>query len=274
MPELRVHRCAIAACYLGLALLLVPTAKGFAEEQSQFPSSTDASGPATTLDTPAGMPAPAPNAQPPAPQTPQTPPAVPYQDPGNAVPPAVQTPSVPQPHGAPSGQGRRGFVVMASLGVRPLNFSPSGTGSTPAAVQGDLAIGFKVGRVMLTFGVDLSAVDTINDLGYQPSATFLFVPGLQIAMYRSRDQRVELIGSLRFGAGAVINNSNAGNQDSVGTPVLVMYEIAPAVRYWMHRQFAVQFLAGYGGQYAIDTGSSNVAGTHSLVSSIGAIGLF
>ena len=57
------------------------------------------------------------------------------------------------------------------------------------------------------------------------STSFMVVPGLQVALVRSRDQRAELIGVMRFGAGATIppNSSLTGSKPDT----LLFYEIAP-----------------------------------------------
>ena len=177
----------------------------------------------------------------------------------------------------PSGQGRRGFVVAAQFGVRPTFASALNAGavttSMTSALQGGLGIGFKTGRVVMTLGLDLGAIDVRDTFTYRTTTTFLIVPGLQVALVRSKDHRVELVGSLRVGAGSTMTTDASSTLKS---PALVMYEIAPAVRYWAHKQFAVQFLAGYGGEYSIvSTSSGNTAtGQHGLSAAIGTIGIF
>lgn len=181
------------------------------------------------------------------------------------------------PHPSQIGQGRRGFVVTASFGVRPYFTQSLNAGSVStemtSSLQGGLGIGFKTGRVVLTLGLDLGSIDVRDTFTYRTTATFLVVPGLQVAIARSRDHRVELVGSLRIGAGSTMSTDATSTSKP---PALVMYELAPAVRYWAHRQFAVQFLGGYGGQYQITSGSvgNTSIGRHGLAASIGAIGIF
>jgi hypothetical protein len=184
----------------------------------------------------------------------------------------------PQPHkGRPGAQAGRGFVVSASLGVRPLTSPTMNNGNLGQTqgftTQGGLAIGFKTGRLMLTLGLDLTSYDKKDTFSYQSTAAFLVIPGVQVAIVRSRDQHVELVGSLRLGAGATMTSDPTSTTQ---TPVIVMYEIAPAIRWWAHKQFAVQMLAGYGGEYSIlrNTTATTASGLHSLVTSIGAVGVF
>jgi hypothetical protein len=204
-----------------------------------------------------------------------------------APPQPAPEPPAPEPAAHPShgshtpgahlGQGRRGFVVSASFGVRPyfthtLNAASVATEMT-TALQGGLGIGFKTGRVVLTVGLDIGSIDVRDTFTYRTTATFLIVPGLQVAIARSRDHRVELVGSVRLGAGSTMSTDATS---IARPPALVMYELAPAVRYWAHRQFAVQFLAGYGGEYQISSGSvgNTSIGRHGLAASIGTIGIF
>lgn len=193
------------------------------------------------------------------------------------VPPAPEHHANHQPHPSQIGQGRRGFVVQASFGVRPYFTQSLNAGSVStemtSSLQGGLGIGFKTGRVVVTLGLDLGSIDVRDTFTYRTTATFLIVPGLQVAIARSRDHRVELVGSVRLGAGSTMSTDATS---TAKPPALVMYELAPAVRYWAHRQFAIQFLGGYGGQYQITSGSvgNTSIGRHGLAASIGAIGIF
>jgi hypothetical protein len=206
------------------------------------------------------------------------PPALPPPPP---PPPPVAPPSESQP---PSplhpGQARRGLVLAASLGLRPVSSAPAVDGKVTQgqSLVGSLAIGFKVSRVMLTLGVDLGALDRLDAFGtYTTTTTLLVVPNLQVALVRSRDHRVELVASLRAGAGTTIESSASLTTTANNRPLLLLYEAAPAVRFWAHRQFAVSLLAGYGGQYKVAssaTGQNTVDGVHSLVAAIGGIGIF
>lgn len=227
---------------------------------------TPASGADAASSTPGSSGAPA-AAQAPA----QTPTAAPE------VPPAPEQHAAHPPHPSQIGQGRRGFVVAASFGVRPYFTQMLNAGSVSTemtnSMQGGLGIGFKTGRVVLTVGLDIGSIDVRDTFTYRTTATFLIVPGLQVAIARSRDHRVELVASVRLGAGSTMSTDATSTSKP---PALVMYELAPAVRYWAHRQFAVQFLGGYGGQYQITPGSvgNTSIGRHGLAASIGTIGIF
>jgi hypothetical protein len=243
---------------------------------SSSPTSSSPSSPSTSGDPTspsagaiAGTPSSTQTSSQPAPDTA----AQPTERPSDYVPDHAIHPQVR----VPSGQGRRGFVVAASFGVRPYfaQVDVDGVVSTQMvnALQGGLSLGYKTGRVVITLGLDLGSIDIRDTFTYRTTATFLFVPGLQVALVRSRDQRVELIGSLRLGAGSTMSTDATSTSKP---PALVMYDLGPAVRYWAHRQFAVQFFAGYGGEYQIVSGGAGNTskGRHGLAAAIGTIGIF
>ena len=185
-------------------------------------------------------------------------------------------PQLPQERPAQAG---RGFVLSASLGVQPVA-SPVLIGQTYSLVNssgfaGQVAIGFKAGRAMLTLGLGISSLLDKRTLESDTSTSFLVIPGLQVALVRSRDQRAELIAQLRFGAGATVA-SGSSVPSSTKPDVQLFYELAPGARYWMHTQFALQFTAGYAGQWLFATSgtSSQTVGAHGLSAALGAVGVF
>lgn len=202
--------------------------------------------------------------------------------------PGPEQPASPPEHGMGHpyypGQGRppqagRGFVISAALGVQPFAvpvLSDNGitaVGST--GFTGQVAIGYKFGRAILTLGLSLGSVFDKLTLQSSASTAFQVVPGLQVALVRSRDQRAELIGVLRFGAGATMP-STSGGSSALKPDTLLFYEIAPGARYWMHTQFAFQVTAGYAGQWLITNNSTSgeLIGAHGVSASLGAVGIF
>jgi hypothetical protein len=181
------------------------------------------------------------------------------------------------------GQGRppqagRGFVISAAIGVQPF-IVPVLADQTITAISstgftGQVAIGYKFGRAVLSLGLSLGSVFDKGTLESRASTSFLVIPGLQVALVRSRDQRAELIGVMRVGAGATLptNSGTAGPKPDT----LIFYELAPGARYWMHTQFAMQFTAGYAGQWLLS--NNNVAGeqiaAHGVSASLGTVGIF
>lgn len=191
-------------------------------------------------------------------------------------PPVPQRVSIETP--LPGGQAKYGFLISATFGIKPLATSSGLAGAeinVNSALQGGLALGFKAGRAMFSVGADITSIDQRNSVSgmYERTTSFLIAPALQIALVRSRDQRIELVGSLRAGAGTTTSNDLT---DTSPRPVLTMYEVAPLVRWWAHKQFAIQGLAGYSGNYVILRSTTTTAslGVHSAVASIGTLGVF
>ena len=185
-------------------------------------------------------------------------------------------PQLPQERPAQAG---RGFVLSAALGIQPTaSVVVSGQTSSLASTTGfagQVSIGYKAGRAMITLCLGISSLFDKRTLESDTSTSFLVIPGLQVALVRSRDQRAELIGQLRFGAGATIA-SGQSVPSNAKPDTLLFYEIAPGARYWMHTQFALQFTAGYAGQWLLMSSgtSSETVGAHGLSASLGAVGIF
>jgi hypothetical protein len=175
-------------------------------------------------------------------------------------------------------QAGRGFVISAALGVQPFAIPVLGDNGITAvgttAFSGQVAIGYKFGRAILTLGLSLGSVFDKLTLQSNASTSFQVIPGLQVALVRSRDQRAELIGVLRFGAGATMPSNSSTT--TLKPDTLLFYEIAPGARYWMHTQFAFQVTAGYAGQWLLSNNatSGELIGAHGVSASLGAVGIF
>jgi hypothetical protein len=192
---------------------------------------------------------------------------------------------------APTEPLERGFVVGASLGMK-LGVAESGV---QPILQPGLALGGKIGRVVLTLGAEFTnqtidqritsragANTTVNE----SISSFLVVPGIQVAMVRSRDARVELLGSVRLGIGAPVGPPIAPTFTT--SRVNFMFELAPGVRYWAHRHFALSLLAGFRGDYLFQSTSgafnndpsitsvvvSGADGVNGIFATIGGLGAF
>lgn len=194
------------------------------------------------------------------------------------APPVVETPAVaPYVPAEPPTQAGRGFVVGAALGTAPQVLATStGTLTSLSEFGGSLSVGFKHRRVVLTIALDISSVEERRTFSTQRSVNLLVVPTLQVALLRSRDLRTELILNLRLGAGAG-GLQSGGSTTTPPASILVYHEVGAGVRYWLHPQFALHVLAGYGGQWVIGRSSSastETLGAHGVAASLGAIGVF
>lgn len=275
----------------GRSLFWLVCASGFASPvwaQEQSPV-----GPAPAAAEPAPSPAP-----PPAAQSSFVP------EPGSALAALLAGPSAAAPaHPPPAGEQpkRSGFVVGASLGVHVIL---AGAENPQPALQPGLAVGAKLGRVVLTLGAEftsLSASTTTESRSNgarstmnRTSSAFLVVPGAQVAIVRSRDGRVELLGAVRFGFGAPISNTTLDPAPPPQMSTLnttrfsFMYELGPGVRYWPHRHFALNLLAGFRGDYVFENTTGrfpmdpsvtsvttvNDNGLNGLFASLGGMGSF
>lgn len=176
-----------------------------------------------------------------------------------------------------TGPVRNGFIVAASLGV-----SLSLATTVSGIPQAGFALGWKQGRALFSVGVEFANRSLGSSGGgsassSQSNSTFLIVPGLQVALVRSHDARVELLGATRFGFGAPIATDSSNPAPSGTSQFTFMYELGPGVRYWAHRHFAMNLLAGFRGDYQFDSmtdGTRSSTGTNGIFASIGGIGIF
>jgi len=155
-----------------------------------------------------------------------------------------------------------GFMIGAGFGFGPaLGFSEDGVAGR-LGIRGGVEIGYKWSRVNATLALDMTAVDAIGSGAGQSArlSGFLLLPGLQIALWRSSDLRLEVLGGARIGLGTALISPGT----SASLPMFVSYEIAPGVRYFLHRHFAIQGTAGYAGFYQISKSgtSSSTVGVH------------
>lgn len=190
------------------------------------------------------------------------------------------------------GQKDGGFVIQANVGGRVGlidTISGSGTGTSSVSALGNnldvgLLLGFKMGRVILGLGLDFInfTINTNSSVVGTPSSTtaasvFLLVPEVQAAIVRSADRRVEMIGDFALGMGHLFESGPGFT--STDSNFLLSYQVGPGVRYWPHRHFAVQALAGFAGNVYFDlppagTTTSENYQAHSLFASLGAMAVF
>jgi hypothetical protein len=165
-------------------------------------------------------------------------------------------------------------VLSASLGTRPGIFSSLQTSGLSAAqgVSGHLALGFKADRIVGLF--TLRFIDVTSGGGSE--ASFTLGPEFQFAILRSEDRRVELLADAGIGFGHVFGSSNnTGVSTSFPSNLAIDYQLALGGRYWIHPQFAVQGMVGFGGEAFVDldNGSDNVS-AHGIVASLGILSVF
>jgi hypothetical protein len=153
-----------------------------------------------------------------------------------------------KPPSLPEGQMRSGFAFQASLGFGRIAATTQATMSTNATVaasttiSGNFLLGYKYGRIVVGLGFDLSRA-AVSGFGAGLSATKLtIVPALELAVVRSRDERVDffLRGAAAIGSdfSQSIGNTQAG------------FQLGPGIRYWLHPSFAFGGVAYLHGDFS------------------------
>jgi hypothetical protein len=217
---------------------------------------------------------------------------------------------------ADDAQADSGFALQGNLGVRMTTVVTGGLGTggrEQSSVYGtqlitEMAFGYKVSRVYIGLGLEFSnnTTNQTNCLNVAAgtcgtttnpetsttvsSSNLLLGPDFQIAILRSPDQRVELIGdaALHFGhqfqsVSVTVTPSPGGGGGGATGPTesnfLLSYRIGPGVRFWAHKHFAIQATTGFGGQAFFDIPIPNVPATgnnsdHGIYANFGAMGVF
>jgi len=179
---------------------------------------------------------------------------------------ALATPARAQE--VPAGQKRNGFTLETHIGTQVVNLT--GVGNV-GLIQGGVFAGYKIDRFIFGLGFDLARVATsMSQPGgdtSQADTVFEFVPGVRVAIVRSKDQRVELFGEFDLGLGTTVHEQSPtpANQPS-RTNFNLSYQIGPGIRFWAHPQFAIGALVGVRGDYAYEKDSSTILGTTTTTS--------
>jgi hypothetical protein len=174
----------------------------------------------------------------------------------------VATPGAARARESVLGQKESGFALQLNLGV--VNIPGSGNNAALAIglVQGGFFAGWKIDRfiVGLNFDINRFAQGQTMPTPGQPNSTsdtsmsatgILLMPGIQVAVLRSSDARVELYGEFDLGWGHAFNDQTPapmGPQPETSNNRLV-YQLGPGVRYWVHPQFAVGAMAALRGDF-------------------------
>lgn len=195
-----------------------------------------------------------------------------------------------------SKQKQRGLTLLCNFSARLFMIAADGTNQpSQTAMQGGIFGGYKLGRFLFGLGFDLSNFQTevaYNDGTNSAKAVvsntgFLFSPGAQVAVLRSGDGRVELIGAAQLGFGSIVSRSY---QDPELPPELqavnnqrtfyFQYRVAPGLRVWALPQLAFNLLTGLSGDHLF-TYTDNPSGNQNnqrastaFYVNLGAMGVF
>jgi hypothetical protein len=180
-------------------------------------------------------------------------------------------PSAASPIAAASGQVQNGVVVQVRLGTRQLGFANGAGGTaTTAEVQGAFLAGYKVDRFIFGLGIDVLRTSAESSSspqfsGSQSQTALLISPGVQMALLRSADQRVELFAELDLGYGHVFASNSAQTTPPDTSNRRIDYTVGPGLRFWAAPQFAFAGLVGLSGDFAT---VSETMGTFTQTNSI------
>lgn len=198
--------------------------------------------------------------------------------------------------GGKAKQKVRGLAVYLTIGGRYLLATPDvNTTLSNTAFQGGLFAGYKLDRIVVGLGFDISHIGTATKYaagssqssGSRGDTAFLLGPGIQAAILRSKDQRIELIGAFQIGFGRTFTSISSdpaippqyGPENNVSNFHLA-YQIGPGLRYWAHPQFALTVGSGISGDHLFFS-QNNPSGNKadqvnavSLYGTLGALGVF
>lgn len=193
-------------------------------------------------------------------------------------------------------QKRNGFVAYLSLTGRYTFITPDAASTlTNTGLQGGLFAGYKLDRYVVGLFVDVQHIGTSTmqvagnnqSSGARGDTSFLLGPGFQGAILRSKDQRIELIGTFQIGFGRTVTSTSNDPEvpgmyrpESNTSNFHLAYSFGPGLRYWAHPQFALTLASGFAADHVFfkqDNPSGRRADQQNLVSmygTLGALGVF
>lgn len=224
-------------------------------------------------------------------------PAAAVPDEPEPPPAAVRTEPPPAPVPAPAlRQKERGLVLFSSFTARLFMIAADGS-NTPSqtALQGGVFGGYKLNRLIVGLGFDLSSFDItvkFKDGGNSTSSVisntgFLFSPGAQLALISSADRRTELIGLGQIGLGSIFSRTYQDPElpielrpENNERTFYLTYRVGPGLRFWAQPQLALSLITGVAGDYLftfLDNPSGNRTdqrGSTAFFINLGALGVF
>lgn len=200
--------------------------------------------------------------------------------------------AAPAPAFAQDAPLENGFALQTTIGGRVGVLTvATGVGNNMGSVplpsnslEVGLMAGYKFGIALIGLGIEFydttvttsgipGAMDQSNS-----TAAFLIGPEFSIAMLRSADHRVELIGDVALHFGHLFT-PNPMNTPNLPSNFLLTYQLGPGVRFWPHKHFAIQALTGFSGQLYHVIPPSGTPGNedisvHGIFGSFGMLGVF
>ncbi|MBL4633104.1 MAG: hypothetical protein JKY56_04485 [Kofleriaceae bacterium] len=169
--------------------------------------------------------------------------------------------------------------VFVALGISTIDPIP---GDVESKRSGDTFFGYRFGRVTVGMSArfqryKLTFNSSEDGMNTYTLSELSFLPGVQMTVLKSEDERLELIGGINVGV--VFRKRRV---DSVGPAEeseanSVVYEGVTGLRYWLRSQVAVEVQAGLRGErYKISQlwGWDDITHSHSEFKSLNMIGVF
>ncbi|MCP4527657.1 MAG: hypothetical protein GY833_17320 [Aestuariibacter sp.] len=164
-------------------------------------------------------------------------------------------PSAAQESSLPA-QTYSGFALELHIGTGTMYFLDDDI-PVFSSLQGGFFLGHKIDRVTYGLGFDIwrNSYTRKSEFDDRKSSmiSFLLVPGVRVAIVRSDDERVELIGQVDVGIGTSIYKQKDEDEEYEEYEndykyFNFTYAVGPGLRYWVHPQFAIGVVAGLRGE--------------------------
>lgn len=185
-----------------------------------------------------------------------------------------------------------GVAVGAEFSFTAITVNNNNNGpSRSAVITGGFLAGYKIDRVLVSLGVNItrlsigsSSTGVPNAVDTSQSTTSVsLTPGVQVALLRSADRRVELYAEFDLGWLHFFSDHTPATTSTTTTSDNgLVYRIGPGLRYWIHPSFAFYVIPTLRGQFQWSTTSSSdgtvsatdSAGVTTIDANLGFLGVF
>ena len=177
---------------------------------------------------------------------------------------AAGQPAPPSAAPASAASTERGIVFAVQFGARLATIAFAGPVNV---VEGGFTAGFKYQRLIIGLGIEASRFGS----GATGVTTLIFVPGVQFALLRTLDERVEFYAEADVGGGRIISDGMTGSGSDV------RYQFGLGLRYWLHPQLAISMTSGLRGDVInVSTfgGGNSPSATVSIIAAFQFLGVF
>ncbi len=172
---------------------------------------------------------------------------------------------------------RTGFFV--ALGISSVDPVPA---DVETERSGDTFFGYRFGRVTVGMSARFQRYKSTFNRSEDGMLTYTlselsFLPGVQMTVLKSQDERLELIGGINLGVSFRKRRTDFDGPVVEREANSLVYEGVTGLRYWLRSQVAVEVQVGLRGErYMISrmSGWDDITHSHSQFRSLNIIGLF